>query len=933
MVKQLDDVADEAYARVNLAGDQWVEFVSTRAIAPIDLTPASPLPPSAVDDELSLDGEWMLAGSDALDPNVSQVNWPSTWMHWSGRGGPTWWDEATDRADWRRVTVPTTVQHALIESGEIPDPLWGGNTSDEQHAVGVPADWQWPFRRTRIEQQDWWYARTFTVPAEWDGSRVELRLDGISYSASVFVNGSPLGNHEGMFGGPTLDITTLVRFGEENSVVVKIDSPPMHWYGRPIGSAGFGWHYGHLIPIGIWRSVSVRKVDIVDVRDLWVNTASIADDGMATLNVGFDVENPDERTGALDVRFALTGPNADITVGATVDVRGAVYARYQGVVTVPDAALWWPTGFGDQPLYDLRLESEFTSGDSGARRLRTQERRIGIRTTEMVAAADWEGEEYYRWQLVVNGVPLYMKGANWCSVDPVLKGEQEKYRDILDHCVDANVQVLRAWGAGVVEDDYFYDLCDERGILVYQEFPIPWGPPDSPYTDLGVIDRQAREIVTRLRHHPSLFMWGGGNENNEAVAADEVLFVIGRRCRQFDPDKPYHRSDPWGGSLHNYRVYHGGQPMEVGYQSMDPVLYGEWGLPSLPSRPSLDRYLPQESMAVWPPRPDDGALLQHQPQFEMFDFVKQARYANYGPIATFNDMLEFSQLAQNEALRYAANLIRGSKPGHTTGFWFYKVTDLFPGNSWAVFDYYGVPKPSFYAAKRVCRNVAGFATLQSLDFSAEQSVDAMIWVANDTREAVSGSVQVTFYDKALAEVGDESYPFSLDAFDRTELGVASLAGASHGGGVVLVRVATVGSDGTDLGDDWYWVNARPRTDRIREIEALPLDDIRPWDPIAILTDYAAERPAPLRDLPRTTLDAAIAKTGDGAWALTVRNTGDVPAFTVMVEGVPAVSGSSLADNWFSLVPGQERVIAIGIDGDLPEVTVTAWNSDTSVAAR
>lgn len=933
MTKQLDDVADEAYARVNLAGDQWVEFVSKRPVAPIKLQTASPFAPAAVADALSLDGEWMLASSDALDPNVEQVNWPTTWMHHSGAGGPFWWEESTDRSDWRRVTVPTTVQHALIQSGEVPDPLWAGNTYDEQHAIGVPAEWKWPFRRTRIEQQDWWYARSFTVPADWKGSRVELRLDGISYSASVFVNGSPLGNHEGMFGGPTLDITTLARFGEENSIVIKIDSPPMHWYGRPIGSAGFGWHYGHLIPIGIWRSVTVRKVDLVDVRDLWVNTASIDDTGTATLNIGFDVENPDEHSGALHVRFSLTGPDANITVGATVDVRGSVYARYNGTVTVPDAALWWPLGFGEQPLYDVALDSEFTGADGTPRRLRTQQRRIGIRTTEMVAAADWVGEDYYRWQLVVNGVPVYMKGANWCSVDPLLKGEEEKYRDILDGCVAANIQVLRAWGAGVVEDDYFYDLCDERGILVYQEFPIPWGPPDSPYTDLGVIDRQAREIVTRLRHHPSMFMWGGGNENLEAVAADEVLFLIGRRCRQFDPDKPYHRSDPWGGSLHNYHVYHGGKPIEVGYHDMDPVLYGEWGLPSLPTRPSVERYLPTESMEVWPPRPDDGAILQHQPEFELFDFVKQARYANYGPITTFDDMLLYSQLAQNEALRFAANYIRGSKPGHTTGFWFYKVTDLFPGNSWAVFDYYGVPKPSFYASKRVCRNVAAFATLRKLDFTAEQSVDATIWVANDTRDAITGTAQVTFYDQALATVGEQSYPFVIDAFDRTALGVASLAGADHGGGVVLFRVATIGSDGADLGDDWYWVNARPRTERIREIEALPLNDIRTWDPIAILTDYAVERPAPLRDLPRASLDASLAATGDGTWALTVRNASAVPAFTVMIGGVPAVSSSSLEDDWFSLVAGEERVITIAAAGDLPEITVTAWNSDQSVAAR
>jgi len=928
LVKHLDDVADEAYATSTLKGDQWVEFVSTRPLTPLELTPQATLEPGDAELEVSLDGEWLLADSEALDPTVSQVNWPSTWMHESGGGGPTWWSESTDRGDWRRVKVPTSVQQALIESGEIPDPLWAGTTYDELIKDGAPADWPWPFRRTKVEQRDWWFYRSFTVPAAWEGYGVELRLDGISYSASIYVNGKPLGNHEGMFGGPTLDITTLARFGEENTIVVKVDSPPMHWYGRPIGSAGYGWHYGHLIPIGIWRSVSLRRVDLVDLRDLQVDTVSVSEDGVATLHVGFDVENIHEHVGTLDVRFGLRGNNTDITVGASVEVSGP-YSRFQGVVTVPDAALWWPVGFGGQPMHDATIESRFTPHSGETRVLRTQHRRIGIRTTEMVSAADWEGEEYYRWQLVVNGVPIYMKGANWCSVDPLLKGEPEKYRNILDGCVAANIQVLRAWGAGVVEDDYFYEMCDERGILVYQEFPIPWGPPDSPHSDLAVIDRQAREIVTRLRHHACLFMWGGGNENLEPVAADEVLFLVGRRCRQFDPAKPYHRSDPWGGSAHNYHVYHRGDPIETGYLGMDPVLLGEWGLPSLPVRASVEHYLPAQSLATWPPRPDDGAILQHQPQFEMFDFVKQARYANFGPIATFDDMLLYSQFAQSEALRFAANYLRGSKPGHTTGFWFYKATDLFPGNSWAVFDYYGVPKPAYYAAKRVCRNLAGFATLRSLDFAPSDSIDATIWVANDTMVSRAGTVEVTFYDSALQAVEEVRYPFNLDAFDRQELGVASLAGSKHRGEIVVFRVATVGANGDDLGDDWYWVNARPRTDRIRHLESLPLREIREWDPIAILADYAVARPAPLRDLPRTNLAASVSHGADGEWILTVTNTGDVPAFAVTVDGVPAVSGSTMSDNWFGLAPGQQRAVDIALSGELPELTVSAWNADAA----
>ncbi|MDG0812969.1 glycoside hydrolase family 2 protein [Cohnella rhizosphaerae] len=720
--RYLDDVQDEAYRKSSLYGDAACE---AEASLPARKT-AALLVGGYGDGEngnvvrgaerLSLSGNWRMQDSEPVDPGDPAPN-----TGWFGRKAKTsrgmtekWYARGFDRSGWREVTVPTTVQRALVGLGELADPYWDTNTIDELETHGEPKETPLWFRRTRAERSDWWFARTFEAPAEWRGRRLALRFDGIDYSGTMFLNGISLGHHAGMFGGPELDVTWLVDFDGPNELVVRIDQAPQSWNGLLKGSPGFGWHYGHLISLGIWKDVWLAAESDVAVCEPYIVTRSIGPDG-AVLEISYSVDSALTESVPLmvegEIRLLTDEPEKVHAVKFLCKLE-APYgrSRYVAEVTLREASLWWPAGYGGQSLYRLKLDVKLAGSavvdDPGPRTEKDRkgdsscaaisfagtETTFGVRTVEMRAAPGARPEADYRWQFVVNGVPMFIKGANWCWPDPMLAQREELYARLIGLARRGNVQMLRAWGGGIVEEDVFYRLCDEAGILVYQEFPLCWGPMDAPHTDLGVLDRQATRSVKRLRNHPSLVMWGGGNENGEHGGTDEALHLVGRRCRGLDPSRPFHRTDPWGGSAHNWNVYHGGEPLDAATLAMPSVFYGEYGVPSMPARSSCVRFVPEEALAAWPPTEESRGWLAHFHQFSLKDVIKVMRYGAYGPIRDWETYIAYSQAAQGESIRFVADIQRAGAADGKTGFWYYKFTDLFPGHSWGVVDFYGTPQ-------------------------------------------------------------------------------------------------------------------------------------------------------------------------------------------------------------------------------------------------
>jgi len=487
----LDEVEEDARNRSTLHGDEAVETESLLPVRRVVAEPSTPGGEAAAPPSLSLDGEWLLEegrGRDqALLAKKSTFNKESEGI----TGG--WFKESADRSAWRKVQVPTSVQSALLKLGEIPDPLFGANTWDELQEHGYPKELPWNFRHTRIERGEWWFARQFEVPKDWEGKRIRLAFDGLDYAGSVFLNGELLGYHAGMFGGPELDIGKAVRFGKANTLVVRLDPAPDNWFGILKGSPGWGWHYGHLISLGIWRGVKIEQVPEVRVCDLFVRTKSIRDD-KAVLLVQYDVVNDAAESRDVAVNGTIAGKNFSAPPSAFVNRLSAPNgrSRWQTEVTLDRPELWWPLNYGEQNLYDIRLQTRVAADGAAIAGPRTA---FGVRTIEMRPLRGAKAEQDYRWQFVINGVPMFIKGANWCWSDPMLQCDPAKYEHLLELARRAGIQMFRAWGGGIIETDEFYRLCDEKGIMVYQEFPYCWGPPTFPMTDGAVLDQQVSRVV------------------------------------------------------------------------------------------------------------------------------------------------------------------------------------------------------------------------------------------------------------------------------------------------------------------------------------------------------------------------------------------------------------------------------------------------------
>ncbi|MBW2709904.1 MAG: hypothetical protein JRD04_11685, partial [Deltaproteobacteria bacterium] len=556
----LDEVQDEAYAASTLYGDAMVEHESTLPVKKVKAEPVDSPTGRKPEPVLVLNGEWLMKGSKTRSEPFAKRQDFNPGENEGVKDG--WYKEGFNRSDWHRVTVPTTVQSALAGLGEIKNPFWDDNTYNELENHGLPKSFGWPTRKTRIEMQDWWFARTFVVPEDWENRRVELHFDGIDYAGSFYLNGKSLGYHAGMFGGPDYEVSRLLRFGETNELVVRVDAVADSWYGLLKGSPGWGWHYGHLVSLGIWRDVELRCLPEIELKAPFVKTDALSKT-TADLKIEYNLKSHFPEPRELDVEFSITGKTFP---GKTYSFRNRVVvpygmSRFETEFVLENPKLWWPMNYGEQNLYHLQMAvSDAKTGEL----IDSASDSFGVRTVRMKPLAGQKEKTDYKWQFVINDVPLFIKGANWCWLDPMLQCDPEKYAHMIELVRRAGVQMLRCWGGGIIESDLFYDLCDEKGILIYQEFPFCWGPPDFPLTDPAVIDQQVSRVVKRKRNHPSLVMWGGGNENTAILGNDEGLFLLGRRCRQYDPTRPFHRTSPWGGSHHNWGVFHGGLPIDSG---------------------------------------------------------------------------------------------------------------------------------------------------------------------------------------------------------------------------------------------------------------------------------------------------------------------------------------------------------------------------------
>lgn len=795
---------------------------------------------------LSLDGEWQMveAGDD------------------TARLQGAWSDSIP-------ADVPGSVQTALLAAGKIPDPYVGHN-DEIARAEG---------RKT------WWLRQTFLRPDTENG--IELVFGGVCDSCRVWLNGSELGSHKGMFGEFRFSVGDKLRAGE-NTLVVKLDPAPYRlgtnqpndffkdmnvgWLDSVVINNIFGWHYINLPTIGIWRSVTLQETPAITLENPFVATI---DPNAGTARLRVTLRGASQKGQLIGT---LTPENFEgEAYHFSVPVDGQDSLLYE--FTIPDAKAWYPVDYGDPNLYRLALSFEPETGAADYKEIT-----FGLRTIEMRPLPAGPDPEIYNWTFVINGKPMFIKGANWCTMDALLRFERWRYDRFLSLARDSHIQLLRAWGSGMPETDDFFDLADRYGVMVMQEWPTAWNSHAIQPYDL--LEETVRYNTLRLRNHPSLIMWGGGNESDNPFG--EAIDMMGRYSYELDGTRPFHRGEPWGGSIHNYDVYWGRQPLGRNL-NLKSAFIGEFGMASFPNIETVKRFLPENEWDTWPPA-IDSAFLHRLPVFNLKgDMAIMSGYVpDWVPNTSLENFVFGMQMAQATAIRHTLELARTRYP-EATGVIYYKLNDNNPAAAWSTVDWYGVPKIAYHVLRQAFRPQHACILFPRLSMVCE-AVVLPVFLLDDNdalRNAGTWQVVARAFNSGLDEVARTEFSGSGAIGGVSNLGEFKLSAEQTNSSPLLI-VCELKVGGRQVDRTFYWLN------------------------------YTAVQGS-LLSLPRTTLQ--IEAIGDSV--LKITNTGVKPAVAVQFD-CPEISHEFTAqDSVLWLDAGESRTIEVNrTDG----VGVTAWNA-------
>lgn len=523
-----------------------------------------------------------------------------------------------------------------------------------------------------------------------------------------------------------------------------------------------GWDWGPRLPdAGIWRDISVLGVDTA--RLLSVRVAQKHEPGRVTLSFYPEIECC--KTGELGLSVEVTGPD------------GSRYASEGSPIAVDSPLLWWPNGYGDQPLYAVcvRLMKD-------GRELDTWRRRIGLRTLTMTREKDEWGESF---ATTVNGVQIFAMGGDYIPEDNLLsRVTPERTRRLLEDCARANFNAVRVWGGGYYPDDWFYDACDELGLIVWQDFMFACAVYELTEAFAGNIRQEFVDNIQRLRHHASLGLWCGNNEMEMFVQsnaygqtpkqfADYIRmyeYLIPSVLRQYDPERFYwpaspssgggfdQPNDPNRGDVHYWDVWHGGKPFTE-YRKFFFRYASEFGFQSFPCLKTVESFTLPEDRNIF-----SYIMEKHQRNDAANGKIMGYLAQTFLYPHDFDAMLYASQLLQAEAIRYGVEHWRRHR-GRCMGAVYWQINDCWPVASWASIDYFGRWKALHYAAKRffapVLLSCAEEGTLtQNTNVNAQPfalTKSARLNVSNETRRPVEAEVRWALRDPsgAILEQGTE----------------------------------------------------------------------------------------------------------------------------------------------------------------------------------
>lgn len=790
---------------------------------------------------------------------------------------------------WSDAKVPGTVHQDLLNHNRIPNPFYGMN----EEAV------QW------VENEDWMYRTSFVVDEhQLSRDAAVLEMDGLDTYADVFLNGALILRSDNMFVGHKIEVKPVLRKGV-NQLLVRFRSPvkevlpqlQTNGFDYPASNDhspwrtsvytrkapySYGWDWGiRLATCGIWRPVRLVFSDVARIEDYYVCQDAVTQ-AKADVDNRLEINNVTSSTVSALLKVDYHYSDSDTKeIKKQIELRpGANTVSLP--VSIENPHLWMPNGWGEPSLYKFTASLSVDGVE-----IAKQERNVGLRTVRVVMDDDEHGKSFY---FVVNGKPMFAKGANFIPDDALLPNvTQERYKRIFEDVKAANMNMLRVWGGGIYEDDEFYDEADRNGILIWQDFMFACSSYPHDPLFVGRVKSEAEYNIKRLRGHASLAMWCGNNEiyeamrywgwqrkySAEAFAEMErgynVLFreLLPQMVERLDNGRFYMHSSPyeanWGrpdswktADSHNWGTWHGRKPFES-FDTDVPRFMSEYGFQAFPEMKTIRTFAEEKDFELESP-----VMNAHQKADIGNALIKQTMGLYYRVSEKFEDLVYVGLVLQGQGIRHGIEAHRRNRP-YCMGSLFWQLNDSWPVVSWSGIDYYGNWKALMYQSKRA------FAPI--LINAIKEGDDLCVYLVSDELQDHDGvrlDVELMDFDGKVHGkwtqdgrlAANSSVLFMKKPADELQ---GKLSAANS-----LLHFTLKDKNGVTFADDVFYF-------------AYPKD----------------------QKLPEANIETSVRRRGD-AIEMTLKT--DKLARDIFVE-VP-VQGVRFTDNFFDLLPGQRKKITI-----------------------
>ena len=678
--------------------------------------------------------------------------------------------------EWIDVSVPGDVHKALIKAGRIKDPFYDKNELD--------CFW--------MEESEWWYRNQFMYkqnPLQPD-ERLLLIFYGLDTYATVWLNEEKLGTHENMFRPAIFDVSKHIHTDQQNTLAICFEPPLEHVKDIPAPSwgpprkqqakrnvmrkaqFGYGWDWGpHLPTIGIWRTVEIKRERQAAIKGIHFATVEInqkKDNAIVSVKVEVERFAGNE---PLEIAITLVSPDDTKKVfekSINLNSKGKNLIKEESI-SVKQPKLWWTHDLGKPYLYTLKVKLLKDNKELG-----NIEQKVGIRTLKLDQSPDQDEKGTYFFRFVLNGVPIFSKGANWIPADSFVGSlTAERYEQLLTAACDANMNMLRVWGGGIYEHDAFYEICDRIGLLIWQDFMFACAPyPEDNPVFIEEVRAEVCYQVKRLRSHPCMALWCGNNEN-QMIYHRVAMFrehnnplpgllyydkIIPEIVQKLDGYVPYWPGSPWGGiqpnsmeegDVHDWYVWHGSPLKDEDWERLRKIrssgptpedvsfvhyaedmgrFISEFGMHASPVYETLRRCMPVDQLYHHSPSMD------HHNKDNPKNKGDNLMLTVTGLPKDLKEYIDFSMISQAEGLKFGIEHFRRRKP-HCSGALIWQFNDCCPVLSWSIMDYYGFGKAGYYYTKRVYAPI--LASFKALDDSSVE-----LWITNDTLQKVEDTIMI-----------------------------------------------------------------------------------------------------------------------------------------------------------------------------------------------